>query len=108
MRISCKHREVINDGLEVGDFSQHGNFAILQNKSERGVHFFFIIIINPPVLQHSSATCGTFVHIYITLLFVLFLVYFTIRNRGGCYRKINTFKKKKMHQNLVGHTISLL
>lgn len=60
MRISCKHCEVINDGLEVGDFSQHSNFTILQNKSERGEH------------------------LYITLLFV---VYFTIPNRGGCYHK---------------------
>lgn len=32
VRIGCQHSEVVNDSLEVGDLSQHGNLPILQKR----------------------------------------------------------------------------
>ena len=34
VRICCQHSEVIDDGLEVSDLSQHGDLSVLQNKIE--------------------------------------------------------------------------
>lgn len=32
VRIGCQHSEVVDDSLEVGDLSQHGNLPVLQKK----------------------------------------------------------------------------
>ncbi len=39
VRISCQHCEVIDDGLEVGDLSQHGDFSVLIQTQDKDSGF---------------------------------------------------------------------